>query len=220
MKTLTPSLRALVIPGMLFLGACCTATDVVVPTPKPAPKPVPGLPAPAPSPAPKPAPIVAPIAAPIAAPKPAPIAAPVVAPVLVPVVIPPAPAPVVVEPKKQQPPVIVAPQVIIPKFSDIYFEFDKSLIRKDAAPQLENVADWMKANPTKTIVLEAHADARGASTYNIALGQRRADAVKAYLLKQGIDPSRVKAVSYGKDKPFVTGSNEQSKNRRIHFVVE
>jgi len=103
---------------------------------------------------------------------------------------------------------------------DIYFDFDKSLIRKDAVPQLENVADWMKANPTKTVALEAHADEKGSSSYNIALGQRRADATKEYLIKQGVDPSRLKAVSYGKEKPFVNGINEQSKNRRIHFVVE
>jgi peptidoglycan-associated lipoprotein len=126
----------------------------------------------------------------------------------------------VVEPKKQQPLAIVPAPVIIPNFSDIYFDFDKSLIRKDAVPQLENVADWMTANPTKTIAVEAHADAKGTSPYNIALGQRRADAAKDYLVKQGVDPSRIKAVSYGKEKPFVTSSNEQAKNRRIHFVVE
>jgi len=198
MKTLTPSLRALVIPGMLFLGACCSTADVVVPTPKPAP-------------------VVVPLPVTPPAPKPAPPPAPVVLPVPAPVVVPPPPAPVA-EPKKQQPP---APaQIIIPKFRDIYFNFDKSRIRKDDVPQLENVADWMKANPTKTIVLEAHADERGASPYNIALGQRRADATKDYLVKLGVDPSHLKAVSYGEEKPFVTGSQDQYKNRRIHFVVE
>jgi len=186
MKTMTPSLRAFVIPGMLFLGACCSTTDVVVPTPKPAP-------------------VVVPVPAPL------PVPAPV--PVPVPVVIPPPP---VVEVKKPQPP---APAPV-PYFGDIYFDFDQSLIRKDAVPQLENVADWMKANPTRTLAIEAHADAKGTSPYNIALGQRRADAAREYLLKKGVATSRVKAVSYGKEKPFVTGVNEQAKNRRIHFVVE
>jgi len=185
MKTLTPSLRALVIPGMLLLGACCSTADVVVPTPKPAPVP-------------------APVVVPVPAPPPAPVVVPV-------------PAPVVVPPPPLAP--VPAP-VIIPNFSDINFDFDKSLIRKDAVPQLENVADWMKANPTKTIVLEAHADEKGASPYNIALGQRRADAAKEHLVKQGVDPTHVKTVSYGKEKPLVAGSNEQAKNRRIHFVVE
>ena len=204
MKTLTPSLRALVIPGMLLLGACCSTADVVVPTPKPAPVP---------------APVVVPVPAPPPAPVPAPVPVPVVVPVPAPVVVPP-PPPTVVEPKKQQPPAPVPAPVIIPNFSDINFDFDKSLIRKDAVPQLENVADWMKANPTKTIVLEAHADEKGASPYNIALGQRRADAAKEHLVKQGVDPTHVKTVSYGKEKPLVAGSNEQAKNRRIHFVVE
>jgi peptidoglycan-associated lipoprotein len=175
MKTLTP-LKTLVIPSMLFLGACCCTEDVVV-APKPAPVPVPVVvPAPPPPPAPVPVPVVVPT----------------------PVVVPPAPA--------QQ-------------LGDIYFDFDKSVVRKDAVPELKKVAAWLKANPTKGVVAEAHADEKGTSQYNIALGQRRADAAKKYLVKLGVNPARIKAVSYGKDKPLVAGSNDKAwaKNRVIHF---
>jgi peptidoglycan-associated lipoprotein len=80
----------------------------------------------------------------------------------------------------------------------------------------------MKNNPTKSVVIEAHSDEKGTSKYNRALGQRRANAARDYLVKHGVNVYRVKAVSYGKEKPFVTGSNEKAlaQNRRVHFVVE
>ena len=178
MKILKPSLRSFVIPGMLFLSACCCGKDVVV-APQPAP-----VPAPAPAPAPVPVPIPLPPPAPVK---------------------PPAPAP-----------------VVVPPLADIFFDFDKSEIRSDAAAQLETDANWMKANPTKSIILEAHSDAKGSSEYNIALGQRRATSAKNYLVKLGINPTRLKAVSYGKDKPVVAGTSDEvrAQNRRVRFVVE
>ena len=179
MKILKPSLRTLVIPGMLFLGACCCSKDVVV----------------APKPAPVPAPAPAPVPAPVPVPKPAPV-----------------------KPQPTPPP---AP-VFVPALADIFFDFDKSEIRSDAAAQLKNNADWMKANPTKSLVAEAHSDAKGSSKYNIALGQRRAIAAKNYLVELGISPARLKAVSYGKEKPVVPGTSDEvrSQNRRVRFVVE
>lgn len=178
MKILKPSLRSFVIPGMLFLSACCCGKDVVV-APQPAP-----VPAPAPAPAPVPVPIPLPPPAPVK---------------------PPAPAP-----------------VVVPPLADIFFDFDKSEIRSDAAAQLETDANWMKANPTKSIILEAHSDSKGSSEYNIALGQRRATSAKNYLVKLGINPTRLKAVSYGKDKPVVAGTSDEvrAQNRRVRFVVE
>ena len=166
MKILKPSLRTFVIPGMLFLGACCCSKDVVV-----APQPVPVAPAPAP-----------------------------------------------VKPEPTPPP---AP-VVVPPLADIFFDFDKSDIRSDAAAQLKTDADWMKANPTKSIILEAHSDSKGSSEYNIALGKRRATAAENYLVKLGINPTRLKAVSYGKDKPVVAGTSDEvrAQNRRVCFVVE
>ena len=110
----------------------------------------------------------------------------------------------------------------MPPLADIFFDFDKSEIRSDAAAQLETDANWMKANPTKSIILEAHSDSKGSSEYNIALGQRRATSAKNYLVKLGINPTRLKAVSYGKDKPVVAGTSDEvrAQNRRVRFVVE
>ncbi len=129
----------------------------------------------------------------------------------------PAPAPVPAPTPAPKPAPVVAPPI-----SDIYFDFDKSLIRRDAVSRLEIIAGWMKNNPTKSVVIEAHSDEKGTSKYNRALGQRRANAARDYLVKHGVKASRVKAVSYGKEKPFVTGSNDKAlaQNRRVHFVVE
>ncbi len=187
MKILKPSLRSFVIPGMLFLGACCCSKDVVV------------APQHSPVPAPAPAPVPVPIPVPVPPPPPPP------APVEPPPPPPPPPAPVVVSP-----------------LADIFFDFDKSEIRSDAAAQLKIDADWMKANPTKNIILEAHSDAKGSREYNIALGQRRATAAKNTLIKLGINPARLKAVSFGKEKPVVAGISDEvrAQNRRVRFVVE
>jgi len=184
MKILKPSLRTFVIPGMLFLGACCCSKDVVV-----APQPVPVAPAPVPAPVSVPAPAPAPV-----------------------------PVPAQVKPEPTPPP---APVVVTP-LADIFFDFDKSDIRSDAAAQLKTDADWMKANPTKSIILEAHSDSKGSSEYNIALGKRRATAAENYLVKLGINPARLKAVSLGKEKPVVTGTSDEvrAQNRRVRFVVE
>ncbi|MEI7694824.1 MAG: OmpA family protein [Chlorobium sp.] len=110
----------------------------------------------------------------------------------------------------------------MPALVDIYFDFDKSQIRQDAVQPLKDLADWMKANPAKSVSVEAHADAKGTSKYNLALGQRRANAAKDYLVNLGVEPARLKSVSYGKEKPFVAGSSDDvlAQNRRIHFAVE
>src|SRR3989337_2307484 len=86
---------------------------------------------------------------------------------------------------------------------------------------VEKNAQWLKENPKIRISIEGHADARGTNEYNLALGERRAMAAKRYLEALGIYPERIKAISYGDEKPFCTGSNEScwQQNRRAHFLA-
>jgi peptidoglycan-associated lipoprotein len=78
----------------------------------------------------------------------------------------------------------------------------------------------MKAHPEAEFLLEGHCDERGTREYNLALGDRRANATKDYLASLGVDPAKLKTISYGKERPFVEGHDESawSKNRRTHFV--
>ncbi|WP_392565712.1 peptidoglycan-associated lipoprotein Pal [Utexia brackfieldae] len=102
----------------------------------------------------------------------------------------------------------------------IYFDFDKYDIKPDFAQVLDNHATFLRGNPSFTIVIEGHADERGTPEYNIALGERRANAVKAYLQGRGVSASQIKIVSYGKEKPSVLGHTESAyaKNRRAVIV--
>jgi peptidoglycan-associated lipoprotein len=104
---------------------------------------------------------------------------------------------------------------------DVFFDFDKSAIRDDQkAPLAENVA-WLKANARVKITVEGHCDERGTSEYNLGLGERRAKAVKDYLVAAGIAADRIATISYGKERPFVLGHDESAWkwNRRGHFVI-
>uniref|UniRef100_Q3APX6 Outer membrane protein and related peptidoglycan-associated (Lipo)proteins-like protein n=1 Tax=Chlorobium chlorochromatii (strain CaD3) TaxID=340177 RepID=Q3APX6_CHLCH len=197
-KSVSPFVRSVMVPGMLLMGACTCQPVALEPALQPAPAPAPVVVPPPPPPAPP-------------APKPAPAPAPVV-------VAP--PPPVVVAPPPPPPAPIVVTKAMI--LGDILFDFDKSFIRKDAVPQLQDVAAWMKEHPTKNVTIEAHCDSKGSEAYNIALGKRRADAAKAYLVNKGIDSNRLKTISYGKDKPLMNGIDEsaRARNRRVHFVVE
>lgn len=102
-----------------------------------------------------------------------------------------------------------------------FFDYDKADIRSDARDVLSANATWLKKYPSVQFTIEGHADERGTAQYNLALGDRRANATKDYLVSLGVDASRVKSVSYGKERPFATGHDEDSwqKNRRGHFVV-
>jgi peptidoglycan-associated lipoprotein len=88
--------------------------------------------------------------------------------------------------------------------------------RKDLA---EN-AEWIKANPKVTVQIEGHCDSRGSVEYNLALGERRAKAVKNYLVSLGLNSKRMTIISYGEEKPVATGDSEEAyaKNRRANFV--
>ncbi len=104
--------------------------------------------------------------------------------------------------------------------STVYFGFDKSSLTSEARDTLKGNAEWMKSNPKVSIQIEGHTDSRGSIEYNLALGERRANAVKAYLKSLGVPTSRMKTISYGKERPLVQGENEEAwaKNRRANFV--
>jgi len=104
---------------------------------------------------------------------------------------------------------------------DVFYDFDKADLREDARTGLAADAQWLKTYPSVQVVIEGHCDERGTEEYNLALGQRRASAAKEYLASLGIDGSRIRTVSYGKDRPFCTEHNEDcwQQNRRGHFVI-
>ena len=106
-------------------------------------------------------------------------------------------------------------------FTDIYFEFDSYNVRPDDIPVLKDLAAWLNANQAATLTVEGHCDERGSTEYNLALGQKRAEAAKDYLVKLGVNDKRMKVVSYGKEAPLVPGHTEEAwaKNRRAHFVA-
>lgn len=105
---------------------------------------------------------------------------------------------------------------------DIYFDFDSSALGDMAKNVLSRKAEWLRMNTDASVIIEGHCDDRGTSAYNIALGDRRAESAKAFLLDLGIDASQLSSISYGEERPVDTGMNEESwaKNRRAHFVVE
>ncbi|HEY7471442.1 MAG TPA: peptidoglycan-associated lipoprotein Pal [Gemmatimonadota bacterium] len=103
----------------------------------------------------------------------------------------------------------------------IYFDFDRSDLREDARQTLQAKAEALRQFPDIRIRIEGHCDERGTVEYNLALGERRADAARAYLVDLGIDPDRMTTISYGEERPAVEGQNEGawSQNRRDEFVV-
>jgi peptidoglycan-associated lipoprotein len=105
--------------------------------------------------------------------------------------------------------------------SDAFFDYDQSDLREDARSTLATDAQWLKKHPSVQVLIEGHCDERGTAAYNLALGDRRANAAKEYLVSLGIDASRIKTISYGKERPFCTESNEScwQKNRRAHLVI-
>jgi peptidoglycan-associated lipoprotein len=104
---------------------------------------------------------------------------------------------------------------------DVFFDLDKSEIRAEARGALQKDSDWMKRWTSTRITIEGHCDSRGSSEYNLALGSRRATAVKEYLASLGVAADRVTIVSKGKEQPFCNDENEScwQQNRRGHFVI-
>ena len=105
--------------------------------------------------------------------------------------------------------------------ADVFFELDSSSIRDDARGSLTTNATWLKRWTNTRINIEGHCDERGTAEYNLALGERRANAVKAYLVELGVPGDRIAIVSKGKEAPFCTESNEScwQQNRRGHFII-
>jgi peptidoglycan-associated lipoprotein len=104
---------------------------------------------------------------------------------------------------------------------DVFFALDSAQLGDDARPILQKDADWMKRWTSTKITIEGHADSRGSAEYNLALGDRRAAAVRDYIVNLGIGADRVQIVSKGKETPFCTEENEAcwQQNRRGHFVI-
>jgi peptidoglycan-associated lipoprotein len=105
---------------------------------------------------------------------------------------------------------------------DVFFDFDKAVVRGDQQAALNENASWLKANPGARLLIEGHCDERGTAEYNLALGERRAKAVKDYLVGAGIAADRLSTISYGEERPFVLGHDESAWkwNRRGHFVLQ
>lgn len=102
----------------------------------------------------------------------------------------------------------------------INFEYDRATLTATAQQDLAGNAEWIKSNPNVTVQIEGHCDSRGSVEYNLALGERRAKAVKNYLVNLGIDAKRLTIISYGEEKPIASGDSEADymKNRRANFV--
>ena len=103
----------------------------------------------------------------------------------------------------------------------VFFGYDKFSLNSPARETLERQAVWLKKYPAVTLTVEGHCDARGTREYNLALGERRAQSVKDYLVSLGVDPSRIATISYGKERPEELGNNEAAwtQNRRGVSIV-
>ena len=103
----------------------------------------------------------------------------------------------------------------------VFFGYDSSDLDSDALELLQDQVAWLKQNSDVTVTIEGHCDERGTREYNLALGEKRAQAVKNYLIGLGINPDRVSTISYGKERPAVVGSNDGawSQNRRSVTIV-
>jgi peptidoglycan-associated lipoprotein len=105
--------------------------------------------------------------------------------------------------------------------SDIFFAYDQSFLSEEAQSILERNAGWLRSHSEPQILVEGHCDERGSVEYNLALGERRAQSVKDYLINMGIGKDRLYTISYGKERPFAFGHTEEAwaQNRRAHFLL-
>jgi len=105
--------------------------------------------------------------------------------------------------------------------TDVFFGLDSTELSAEARAALQKNVDWMKKWPTTKVMIEGHADSRGTNEYNLALGERRADTIRNYMVSLGIPVDRMTIVSKGEEQPFCTEETEAcwQQNRRGHFVV-
>lgn len=108
------------------------------------------------------------------------------------------------------------------RFGSIYFDYDSDTLRPESRETLQSVADALQSRSDMRLVVEGHADDRGTDEYNVALGERRANAIRDYLVRLGIQSSRLRVISYGEERPAVAGKGESAweKNRRGEFVPQ
>lgn len=106
-------------------------------------------------------------------------------------------------------------------FKDILFDYDRYDVKESYKDELKAVSAWMMKNSSATLSIEGHCDDRGTNEYNLALGDRRAKAVKEFIVSLGVLSSRIESISYGEEKQICTEQNEEcwAKNRRAHFVI-
>lgn len=111
-------------------------------------------------------------------------------------------------------------ELFLKEVRDAYFDYDSAEIRPDARTALQKTADFLKGHSQYRVTIEGHCDERGSTEYNLALGVRRANAVKAYLVSLGVPGDKLNTVSFGKEKPFCMQATEEcyAQNRRGHFV--
>ena len=123
-------------------------------------------------------------------------------------------------PPPPPPPQVDLDKLFVQEVRDAYFDYDKADIRADARVALSTTADFLKRYPSIRATIEGHCDERGSTEYNLGLGDRRASAVKQYLVSLGVSADRLSTVSFGKEKPFCNEHNEAcyQQNRRGHFV--
>ena len=129
--------------------------------------------------------------------------------------------PAKVEPKKEEP--VPAPTKLdtMVMQENIYFDFDKSSLKPAAQENLLRKAEWLRDNSDVTVTIEAHCDERGTNEYNLALGDRRSESAKSFLVNLGISASRLTTISYGEERPVCAQSDEEcwAKNRRAAFII-
>jgi peptidoglycan-associated lipoprotein len=115
---------------------------------------------------------------------------------------------------------ISAPAAAAASLSDIYFDYDQFVLKPEARSALESNARLLQNGLTGPVVIEGHCDERGTHAYNMVLGERRAQAVKRFLMDLGVAQDRITIVSYGKERPFCTEHSEAcwQENRRAHFL--
>ena len=123
-------------------------------------------------------------------------------------------------PPPPPPPTISDQELFNQNVKDVFFDYDSYDVRPDALAAIQANAQFLKEHPGISFTIEGHCDERGSTEYNLALGDNRANAVKSAMVQAGVGADRVKTISYGKEKPFCTESNEQcwQQNRRGHFV--
>lgn len=139
----------------------------------------------------------------------------------------PTPAPVTTPTQRRTPDAATRARIdeLLAKIEDAYFDYDKHALRPDAVKALEadstELRNILKDYPDYKLTIEGHCDERGSTEYNLALGQRRANAVKQYLVSLGVNGDTLTTTSWGKEKPFCTQSSEEcyAQNRRGHFTL-